>query len=213
MLYTILMVVFLVVALLLLAVAFKLLIKISWFAGWLRGNIGMAVLLLSVGVAIAAYDFRTFTSYKDNQQFLTVSLQSKGNDQYIATFAGKGSKQFEHLLSGSTWRLEADTINWSRRLQSMGFSGGYRLDSLQLDPAGSSEKSALINLQPEAVLGIDVVNVLELTQGYLPTMSAGKIKTDILPLIDGAIFDLSISENRILASPVNAIAKNALEAP
>ncbi|MCB1615893.1 MAG: hypothetical protein KDI30_07745, partial [Pseudomonadales bacterium] len=179
MLYTLLMIAFLFLALLILFISFKFLVKISWFLGWIRGNAGLLFLVLSVAFALTGYDFRHFKPVPKEKPVLTVSFQKKADNAFMVTLSDESGSETRQLVNGEEWIVFADTLNWSHQFSGIGFTQGYRFKqfSTRLKESGKtgSEDGEVLSLKPESLFGVDAWQVVSMIEQFLPVVQAGTV--------------------------------------
>ena len=63
-------------------VGFKLLASSSWVLGWLRGNIGIACLVLTGVIATSVMDVRTYRPMFTDKAIATLTFRQKSPGEY-----------------------------------------------------------------------------------------------------------------------------------
>ncbi|MFT7224419.1 MAG: hypothetical protein ACI82Z_001976 [Cellvibrionaceae bacterium] len=193
--------------------AVKLLMGKHWFVAWLRGTIGLGLLLLGgllLFVALDAYSYRQLATEKS---VATISFTLLSPQRYLATFVKiDGDSQFFEL-SGDQWQLDSRIIKWNNSLNRMGFKTGYRLDRLSgryLSLSDEQTKERTVYELFQSLAGIDVWQWLkDLQMDGLVDARYGN--STFLPMVDGGQYQISVGLSGLLARPLNQPAKDAVD--
>lgn len=203
------------VSLLSLVLGLRMLIKGGWLFGWLRGMTGVAVLCLALAFALVALDIRTYRALTQDKPIATISFERSGERRFVASllFPDKGLvERFE--LQGDQWQLDARIIRWTGLLRGLGGTPGYRLDRI----SGRYERIEDERSQPRTVYslgnseyGVDLWAMARRSQGRLPWVDAEYGSATFVPMTDGAIFEVALSPNGLVAKPLNEAARTAVQ--
>src|SRR5690606_23714167 len=117
--------------LLILVFGLRLLIKGTWFWGWLRGMAGVLLLLLAGASALLALDLKSYRQVVSDQPVATVSIALVDHPAYIATvaFTDVGETR-DFYLRGDQWQMDARIMRWKSWIGRAGGKPGYKLDRL-----------------------------------------------------------------------------------
>jgi len=121
-----------------------------------------------------------------------------------------GESRYE--LAGDQWQMDARLIKWPNAVAAMGIKPGYRLDRISgryysLEKERTAERT--VYSLDESKFGFDVwaffhgsdMNVIDAAYGT----------ATFLPMSDGALYEVLLSNAGLLARPLNESARSAVE--
>jgi hypothetical protein len=200
------------IGLLLAYFAAKLLIKGNWFLGWLRGMLGVVLLLSVVALAFIAFDIYSYRQLEAEQDIATISFRQLDEQHFAATFVESNGNQQLFELHGDQWQLDSRIIKWQGVISRMGMKTGFRLERilgryLLLDHERNKTRS--IHSLSQNIAGVDVWNWLkELNADNIIDARYGN--STFLPMVDGGQYQISVSTTGLLARPINQPAEDAV---
>lgn len=201
-------------ALLSLYFAAKFLASKSWIMGWIRGSIGLFFVGIAVFFVLVVVDFASYENILEEDTLATLSIEEvakqhyKVNVEYILE-----SHEENYELHGDLWQMDAKIIRWLGLFQALGVKPGYRLDRISgryysLEDERRNDRSVYSLHQSK--LGMDVWSWLQNGGSFVPWVDAVYGSATYLPLADGAIYQVRLSNNGLTAFPVNGVAKQAV---
>lgn len=202
-----------VVGALMLFYSLKLLVRSGWFLGWLRGMLGLMLVLCGVSMGLAAYDVLSYQQIMKNKSIATLSFEELAPQSYRAVLVDSKGRERRFDLKGDQWQLDARVLRWPGFFSSMGVSPGYRLDRISgryysLEKERNSERT-LYSLS-ESQYGVDVWAILHSGQYQLPFVDARYGSATYLPMEDGALYEVLLSKTGLMAKPLNERAQSAV---
>jgi uncharacterized membrane protein len=211
--YTVLSGLFVLVALLFIVMAGRMLFKRSWFLGWLRGMFGIVVILVAVMLVMSALDLYSYKQLTREQSIANVSFTRIAQQQFEVSLVDGEGRENVYELSGDLWQLDARILKWNNTAAAAGLTTGYRLDRLSGRYISlEKEKTA-----PRTVyeLGtsqssLDLWGWLQKIGGLSGLIDASYGGSTYLPMADGALFSVGISNAGLVARPLNDRAKSAV---
>ncbi len=210
-----------VIAVLLLLVALRMLLRRNWLLVWVRGTLGFFVLFSAIVVALTAVDLHSYASATDESEVAVVRIEKLGDQQYRVTLTPSdlepGESPEVYDLRGDLWQLDARVITWGGPLKAVGLEPVYRLDRLSgrylsLEQERSGERSVYAIRQSgvgDSGIGLDLWHWLHENQ-WFPWIDADYGAATYMPLRNGAEYEVSLSNRGMLARPVNAAAVDAV---
>lgn len=193
-----------IVALLLLFIAYRLLATSRWVMGWIQGNAGLGLLLLTGLLALAIVDIRSYRPMFDNSPIATISLHTLGPGSHqLRLVDSKGIEQ-GYTLAGDQYQLVISQFRWATRFSGMGMGHGYRVHHLV-----AIENDRKTDVPVSAVNYVDVWQFFHrhMPQDFL--VSAITIETLPRQFVDGAMYELIPEGFDIAVVPLNQVAKEA----
>lgn len=214
MIYTLIAIVVALVALLFAYKAAKILALSSWFVGFCRGLFGLALLGLAVIIGLVAYDVFSYKQIFQEQVVATVSFDQIEDQHYDAVLADKDGKETHFDLRGDQWQLDARIIKWKGYLGTFGIKPAYRLERFSgryfdIDQEMNAKRT-VHNVQ-HSLYGVDFWKLLNTKPNWFPVVDAVYGSATYLPMKDKALFEVTLSHTGLLARPLNAEAKEAVE--
>lgn len=202
-----------VLALLTLLVALRLLINRHWLLGWLRGTCGLALVALAGAIGLVAYDVGSYEALPEDQPLATVSFQADGIQRYRVKLQ-QGLEERAVTLEGDLWQLDLRVLRWKSLATLIGLESGYRIDRLAGRYLAVEQQDQARYPQvvlSESPLGVDFWRWLRLCQCDPFFLQAQARRVSFMPIVDGAIYTISLAPSGLTVKPINAAAKQALK--
>ncbi|WP_277051803.1 hypothetical protein [Zestomonas thermotolerans] len=200
-------------ALLAFLVAGRILFDRHWLLGWLRGTLGLGFLALAVLVGGCAYDLMSYTALPQGKPLVTLSFAAEGPQRYRVTLL-EGSEERSLLLEGDLWQLDVRLFRWKGLAELIGLAPGYRLEKLSGRFLAIEQQEVALHAQAQLAqspYGIDLWRWLRLGQHDLLIFDAQALRVSYLPMVDGAVYAVSLTPTGLLAQPLNQAAEQALK--
>jgi hypothetical protein len=195
-------------------VALRVLVGGNWLLGWLRGTVGMLVLVLAGFIGLIAWDLTTYRSLPDGAPLASLLFKADGPQRYqVALVEAERTKLL--TLEGDLWQVELREIRWKGLAALIGLEPGYRLQSLSGRYLAVEQQDKA--LQPDVELahsrgGIDFWSWLQDCRCGSMLLEARARRITYLPMTDGAKYNLEMAPTGLLAKPANAAAEHAMTA-
>jgi hypothetical protein len=194
--------------------ALRLLFGRHWLLGWLRGMFGLVLLALAVVVALAAWDLRGYHQVLAEQPLGTLAFSQQGEQHFAVTLVGPEGNEQHFELNGDMWQLDVRMLKWTDALARLGFKPGYRLDRLSgryvtLEDEQQRPRSVLALRSDKPTL--DVWYWLHRINHQFSLLDATYGSATYMPMVDGAMFSVSMGSSGLVARPLNERAKLAVE--
>lgn len=201
------------VALLVLLIGGRTLLRRGWLLGWLRGTCGLGLLALAALLAVVAYDLRSYAELPPaGEALLTLGVKAQGAQRYGVTLQERGRER-NLILDGDLWQLDVRVFGWKGLATLIGLRPGYRLELLagryRTDGRqGDTEPNRILLAQ--SPYGVDLWRWLRESGQDLFLFDARGARVTFLPLTDGALYTLRLTSTGLLAEPQNEAARLAL---
>ena len=202
-----------VLALIFVLVSAKLLIGRGWLLGWLRGMLGLVLLAASVVFGLSALDFYSYKQMDKDASIANVSFTRLASQQFKVSLVDSAGTEAIYELSGDLWQLDARVLKWSKAMRSLGLTPGYRLDRLSGRYVALEEERNAPRTVYELSNSRSVLDVWQWLRdfGSDSLISASYGSATYLPMADGALFSVRLSQTGLAAYPLNDRAKSAVE--
>lgn len=213
MIFTLLALLIALIAVYILYKAAKMLWQNSWFVGFCRGFFGLALVGLAAVIAVTAFDLYSYKQVLQEQVVATIHFDKIEDQHYFAVLSDKNGQEQRVELRGDQWQLDARIVKWKGYLASFGLKPAYRLERLSgryYDiEQETTEKRTAYNVHPE-FYGVDIWQLVNKHPDWLPVVDAVYGSATYLPMKDGALFEVSLSNTGLLARPINQVARDAV---
>lgn len=189
--------------------ALKILFRNSWFLGWLRGMFGIALLVLAAMFALAALDIFSYRQIDREEVIATLSFEKLAEQEYKANVVLKDGEEMSFTLFGDQWQLDARILKWQGALAGLGIAPGYRLDRISgryysLEQERSEKRSVYAFNESRLV---DVWQWIRRADGAVAVVDASYGSATYLPMADGALFEVSLTQSGLITRPLNDTAR------
>lgn len=188
------------------------------------GGIGAGGVLLAVagGALLVGLDVQTYQRLTYERPVATISVQQLGPKYYQATLTPPADGLAEgdvppvaraYPIHGDEWRIEARVLKWKGWANMLGLDSQYRLDRLsgryeETEDELHAERS-VYDLRPDPPSQIDLWKMARKYNRYAPMVDTLYGSGASMPMADGAVYEVWITQNGLLARPVNEKARDA----
>jgi hypothetical protein len=213
MLFTAVAIFLAILALLAALLALRLLVG-RWLFGWLRGTAGIALTVLAVTIAVGAWDLRGYRTLSAAEPIGTLSFKRLDAQQFAATLTTPDGRERSVELSGDMWQIDVRLLRWADALARLGLKPGYRLDRLSGRYLSLEDEQS----RPRTVVGLadtrstfDIWAWLRRSGNTLGLLAADYGSATYLPMADGALYQIGLGGDGLVAVPLNDPARAAVE--
>ncbi len=186
----------------------------SWVFGFIRGTIGLLFLGAALLIVLVAADVYSYRNLAEEHSVGTVSFKKVGEQLFEAKFSDADGLAQHFELHGDQWQLDARMLKWKGSLARWGIQPAYRLDRLSgryLTLQDERTKERSVHQLVGSNYGVDVWQSLRGVDKKLPFVDAVYGSATFLPMEDGAVYEVRITHNGLLARPLNQQASSALK--
>jgi len=195
--------------------SFRLLRRFTWVIAWLRGSVGLALLITAILVFLVAYDLGSYEELLAEQPIAALNFEKIGEQKYrvnVAYYIDRENEVYE--IAGDQWQVDARVVRWAQMFAALGAKPGFRLDRLSgryytLEDERTKERRIFSLQQSEPLF--DVWKSLHDGNNFIPFIDAVYGSAAYLPMADKATFQVSLSHNGLTALPMNEFAKSAIQ--
>lgn len=192
----------------------RLLLRSSWILGWLRGMTGFALLALAALFVFVCLDLISYQRILSDKPILTISFQKQDEQFFISTvsYIEEGTES-TYELYGEQWQIDARVIRWRGLIAMFGTKPGYRLDRLSgryYSLEDERRKKRSVHQLEQSEYGLDMWHWMKDNGSFLSIFDAVYGSATYLPMEDGAIYQVSLSASGLVSTPLNGIARDAV---
>ena len=210
---TALIVIFALAGILFLAAAFRRLRRRSILGGVLHGATAVVLMTVSLCAALVATNLSTYQRLTVEQPAGELQFTRVGERQFNAALTYPHGERLTFALSGDEWQVDARVLKWHAFANMLGFDTAYRLDRIggrysRIEDERAETRSVYSLHPPQR---IDLWEFAHQYHSWMPWMDALYGSATFLPMADGALYEINVSQSGLIARPLNQAARDALE--
>jgi hypothetical protein len=184
---------------------------------------GTAFLALAAAILLLGLNIQTYSRLTWERPVATIDLHQTGERMFDATIAqAPPAPDFGQPrpadpprtfpLKGDEWRIEARVLKWKPWATVLGLNARYRLERLAGEFADTASEQAgppsvIDLLQPEEAGGLWQLSN-RLNKAHVLDTAYGSAA--LMPMTDGARYEVSLTQSGLLARPANDAAAKAV---
>lgn len=202
-----------VLAVLLLLLGLRILLKGGMVTAIVRAVVGLVLLGGSVLLFLAGYDLHSYRALIQEQAVVTLQFQRLEPQSYRVVLVESNGEKHRYYLNGDQWQLDARMLRWHPSLASIGLKSLYRLDRLSgryADIHQQLQKPQSAHQLGEGPSKFDTWLILKRFPGLRRWIDAQYGTATFLPMANGALYDVKLAYGGLIARPVNQEAKAAV---
>ena len=202
------------IGVILLIISLKLLGRFGWFFQWIRGTVGLVFLAALVFVVFVGLDLVTYRQILNDQAIATLTFSKIGEQEFNVEVNFVFEERVEeYTLNGDQWQMDARIIRLNGLLAVLGAKPGYRLDRLAgryYSLEDERRKARSVYTLMESKPYVDFWSFLHKEDTNVPWIEAIYGSATFLPMADKAIFQVSLSNSGLTATPINEPAETVV---
>jgi hypothetical protein len=180
--------------------------------GALSGATALALFLLAAGAGLVATDLRTYQRLAYEQPVGELQLTRTGEREFNAVLTYPTGEHANFALRGDEWQIDARVLKWHAMANILGFDTVYRLERISGRYTHIEDERRLARtvyaLNPPA--RIDLWDMVHRYRDWMPWLDALYGSATYLPMADGALFEIKVSQSGLIARPINQAARDAV---
>ena len=180
--------------------------------GMAHGAASLILFLLAIAAVLIGSNLRTYQRLSYEQPAGELQLVRTGEREYNAVLSYPNGERANFALRGDEWQVDARVLKWRAFANLVGFDTAYRLERI----SGRYSKIEDERSQPRTVYDLNTagrVDPWELVHRYhswIPWMDALYGSATYLPMSDGALYEIKVSQSGLVARPLNQAAREAV---
>jgi hypothetical protein len=180
--------------------------------GALCGLFAVTLIVGAAGLALLSAQLRTYQRLSFEQPAARLQFSRLADRQYrvLLTYPNDAVETF--LLRGDEWQIDARLIKWHPLATVLGFDTAYRLERL----GGRYSDIDDERLMPRTVYALNApqsIDLWALARRYpnrIPGLDALYGSAAYVPMADGALYEVTVSQSGLIARPLNDAARDAV---
>lgn len=181
-------------------------------AGTMHGGTGIILVLLCVAATLLGLTLNTYRRLSHEQLAGEVQFTRLGDKDFKAELTYPDSRRATYDLKGDEWQVDARVLKWQDFANLLGFDTAYRLERIggryTTVKDEQTEPRTVYELAPPDQ--IDVWTLLRQYHSYVPWVDALYGSATFLPMADGALFEIKVSQSGLVSRPLNQAARDAV---
>lgn len=197
-----------------LVLALVLLTRRNWFAGWIKGTVGLTALVLAGLLGLVAVNVSGYRPLNPEYTVATIRFEQIEPQYFRAHLELQSTGvAVPYDMTGDLWQIDARILKWKGWLARLSDVPGYKLDRLQgryyvLEDEQTRPRSLYALSNPD--IGFDLWHAVRALSRHLDWFDAEYGSATFLPMADGAEFSLRLTPGGMIARPENAAAEQAV---
>ena len=181
-------------------------------SGIAHGATAAIIVLGVVCAALIGLNLRTYRRLSFEQPAAELQLSRTGERQYNGVLAYPSGERATFALRGDEWQVDARMLKWTAFANLVGFDAAYRLERISGRYANIDDERS----QPRTVYElaspgrIDPWELVHRYRSWLPWIDAMYGSATYLPMSDGALYEIKVSQSGLVARPLNQAARAAV---
>lgn len=209
---TALIVVFALAGILFLFAAVRRVRRRRLLGGVLHGATALVLILLGVCAALIAANMRTYQRLSFEQAAGELQLNRTGQREFNAVLTYPSGERANFALRGDEWQVDARVLKWHAFANLVGFDTAYRLERIsgrysRVEDERTQARSVYALNPPQR---IDPWDLVQRYHSWIPWMDARYGSATFLPMADGALYEIHVSQSGLIARPLNQAARDAV---
>ncbi|HWG68830.1 MAG TPA: hypothetical protein VN692_05355 [Steroidobacteraceae bacterium] len=181
-------------------------------SGTLTGGAALVLILLGVCAALIAVNLRTYQRLSHEQPAGELQLTRTGDRQFEAVLTYPDGRRESFVLLGDEWQADARVLKWHALGNLIGFDTVYRLERIggrytRVEDERSQARTVYALHPPQRV---DLWEILQRHHAWVPWVDALYGSATFLPMADGALYELEVSQSGLVSRPLNQAARDAV---
>ena len=176
---------------------------------------GAAAVIFSLAAACAVLigsNLRSYQRLSYEQPAGELQLSRVGDRQFDAVLSYPDGERASFAVRGDEWQIDARVLKWHAFANLVGFDAAYRLERI----SGRYSHVEDERTQPRTVYElhppgrIDPWELIHRYRSWIPWMDALYGSATFLPMADGALYEIKVSQSGLVARPLNQAAREAV---
>ncbi|MHB8665896.1 MAG: hypothetical protein ACYC7B_00050 [Burkholderiales bacterium] len=181
-------------------------------AGSVHALLGLCFLLAATAAWLLGFSLLTYARLTHAQPAAELMLSRLGDRYYRATLTYPSNVTQSFELRGDEWQIDARVLKWRGLANIAGFDTVYRLERIagryrDIDSERSAPRTVYALSEPAR---IDVWELARRYRKFVPWVDALFGSAAFLPMADGALYQVSVSQSGLVARPLNQAGREAV---
>jgi hypothetical protein len=171
--------------------------------GMAHGGAALIFLLAAACAILIGANLRTYQRLSNEQPAGELQLSRVADRQFNAVLSYPDGERASFPLRGDEWQVDARVLKWHAFANLVGFDTAYRLERISGRYSHveeeRSEPRTVYELRPPG--RIDPWELIHRYRSWVPWMDALYGSATFLPMADGALYEIKVSQSGLVARP------------
>jgi hypothetical protein len=175
-------------------------------------SVALLLFLIAGGALLLSANLSSYRRLTGEQPAGRLQFARIGYHQFNGVFTSPSGERTDFALRGDEWQIDARILKWRALANLAGFDTAYRLERVSGRYTNVEDERS----QPRTVYPlnppdrIDIWELLHRYQMWLPWFDALYGSAVYLPMADGALYAITVSQSGLVARPLNQAARSAV---
>ena len=180
--------------------------------GMAHGAAALVLLLAAACAALVGASLRSYQRLSYEQPAGELQFAKVGEREFNATLAYPNGERANFALRGDEWQVDARVLKWHAFANLVGFDTAYRLERISGRYTRIEDERTLsrtvYDLNPPG--RVDPWELVHRYRSWLPWVDALYGSATFLPMVDGGLYEIKVSQSGLIARPLNQAAREAV---
>jgi hypothetical protein len=180
--------------------------------GMAHGAAALVLMLAAACAALVGANLRSYQRLSYEQPAGELQFARVGTQEFNATLTYPNGERANFALHGDEWQVDARVLKWRAFANLVGFDAAYRLERISGRYTRVEEERTLSRTVYDLNTPgrIDPWELVHRYRSWLPWMDALYGSATFLPMADGALYEIKVSQSGLIARPLNQAAREAI---
>lgn len=180
--------------------------------GMAHGGAALIFFLAAACALLIGTNLRSYQRLSYEQPAGELQLTKQGERSFEAQLSYPDGERASFPLRGDEWQVDARVLKWHAFANLVGFDAAYRLERISGRYTHVEDERS----QPRTVYDlhsagrIDPWELVHRYRSWIPWMDALYGSATFLPMADGALYEIKVSQSGLIARPLNQAARDAV---
>jgi hypothetical protein len=180
--------------------------------GMAHGAAALIFFLAAAGAVLIGTNLRSYQRLTYEQPAGELQLTKVGDRQFNAVLTFPDGRRDSFALRGDEWQIDARVLKWHAFANLLGFDAAYRLERVsgrytRLQDERNLPRTVYDLHEPGR---IDPWELVHRYRSWVPWLDALYGSATYLPMADGALYKIDVSQSGLVARPLNQAARDAV---
>jgi len=180
--------------------------------GMAHGAAALVLILAAACAALVGANLRSYQRLSYEQPAGELQFARVGDREFNATLTYPNGERANFALHGDEWQVDARVLKWRAFANLVGFDAAYRLERISGRYTRVEDERTLSRTVYDlnAPGRIDPWELVHRYRSWLPWMDALYGSATFLPMADGALYEIKVSQSGLISRPLNQAAREAV---
>jgi hypothetical protein len=180
--------------------------------GMAHGGAALIFFLAAACAVLIGTNLRSYQRLSYEQPAGELQFTKQGDRSFEARLSYPDGESASFPLRGDEWQVDARVLKWHAFANLVGFDAAYRLERISGRYTHIEDERS----QPRTVYDlhsagrIDPWELVHRYRSWIPWMDALYGSATFLPMADGALYEIKVSQSGLIARPLNQAARDSV---